>query len=216
MLESVFAAALGATVTAAAGSMLVSSDRLRQSASLDASLLDALEKDPEHEKVAGVVKESMIRAAAVAAIRSTRPVVTLSEAVALAIALVGAPVYVALLATFPGALAVAMGALVLLTLTSFYCVVTWHWFRRAVGRIDVYRKAGLADDADEAERQADLAIAAQGVAASFSLMVSCLMMGERLSSGDTSDIVLALGAVAVAVCATYGARMLAKRPKQQV
>lgn len=214
MLESVLAAALGATATAAAGSLLVNSDRLRQGASLDASLLDALEKDPGHKQIADVVKESMVRSAAVAAIRSTRPALTLSEASALAISMIGTPAYIALLAAFPTWLAATMAIVVTLFLTVLYWVTTRHWYRRAAVRIEVYKEAGLDDDAGEADRQADLAIAAQAVVASFSLMLSCLMIGDRLDSGDVGDGFLATVALAVAVSATYGARRAARSSAQ--
>lgn len=206
MLDSVLAAGLGAVAAAAVGSLIVSSDRLRQAASIDADLLKTLKG--ENDAIAKTVSFSMARAAAVAAIRSIHPALTLSEAVALAAALLGMPIYIGLLDyTYPDWLAVTLGAFVALALVFLYAATTYQWCRRAYARVEKYTEAGLPEDASEAGRQTKLALAAQGVIAAFSFLATCMMIGRLTGANSFGDLALA----AVAVGTAAGASALPRR-----
>ncbi|QSR28817.1 hypothetical protein CFH99_24650 [Nocardioides aromaticivorans] len=201
MLDSVIAASLGAVVAAAVGSLIVSSDRLRQAASADADLLETLKA--ENKAIAETVSFSMARAAAVAAIRSIHPTLTLSEAVALAASLLGMPLYIALLdQTYPDWLGITLGSVVAVALVGLYAVTTSQWCRRAYARIARYREAGLPDDAFEAERQTKLAVAAQGVIAAFGFLLTCMMLGTLMGAAPWGELVLAVSAVGAAIGAS--------------
>lgn len=206
MLDSVIAASLGAIAAAAVGSLVVSSDRLRQAASADANLLETLKA--ENKEIAETVSFSMARAAAVAAIRSIHPALTLSEAVALAASLLGMPIYIALLnQTYPDWLGITLGSFVACALVGLYGLTTSQWCRRAYARIARYRAAGLPDDAVEAERQTKLAVAAQGVIAAFGFLVTSMMLGTLMGAARWGELLLAV----MAVCAAIGASVLPRK-----
>ncbi|MCX6398306.1 MAG: hypothetical protein NTX33_00040 [Propionibacteriales bacterium] len=208
MVETLLAAAFGAIATAAVGSLIISSDRLRDAASVDASLLAILRQD--HEGVADAVEKSMVRAAAVSAIRSTSPAITLSETACLAAVLIGMPAYAVLLVAYQDWLAVAMGTVVTVALMALYTATTAQWCQRAHFRVAEYGRATLDLDAREGSRQTMFVAAAQGVLTSFSLILTCMVFGNRLEASSTVESVLFVAALAVAGGTSWAAWQFAK------